>query len=175
MVQAVSECEQLPASFRLRVLRLEVAPQAQRMVVQIHPGGTAGDGNGGSGDGSFGSGGDGGIRGADSADGTSAAATDCGGCRLELTLHGPQAWGDAAAAALIRHLPAFRRLQVLLVRGMTPRQEAALAQVRPPPPRARGLIAFQLTPACLQSALLSARPAHYIAAVATSVPGPTPC
>jgi hypothetical protein len=53
-----------------------------------------------------------------------------GGCTLRVTLRGPQAWGAAPAAALLRRLPAFRRLQVLLVRGLGAEQEDALTQVR---------------------------------------------
>jgi hypothetical protein len=104
-MDAVLGCEQLPGSFCLRVLRVELAPHCQSVALRV------GGAQGGPGEGP-------------------AGAPDAPApCALKVRLTSPRAWGDAAAAHLRRRLPAFRRLQVLWVRGLAARQEAELVQV----------------------------------------------
>ncbi|KIY92508.1 hypothetical protein MNEG_15456 [Monoraphidium neglectum] len=108
VLELVAACEQAPGSFRLRLLRLELAPEVAGLTLTIRGGGGCGGGGG--------------------AEGPGLAPQAAVGVGLRLSAD--RAWGDEAAARLRAALPAFRRLQVLLLRGATPRQEAALAQVR---------------------------------------------
>jgi hypothetical protein len=108
VLELIASCEQAPGSFRLRLLRLELAPEVAALTLTIRGGGGCGGGGG--------------------AEGPGLAPQAAVGVGLRLSAD--RAWGDEAAARLRAALPAFRRLQVLLLRGATPRQEAALAQVR---------------------------------------------
>ena len=106
-LQTVAACETQPRCFRLRALCLELAPTKHQLTLRVEA--HAGEGNG---------------------DGDAAAAAEGEAvpppCLLPVSLDCDQVWDAAAASALLAALPAFRRLQLLLVRCMAGPQEAAL-------------------------------------------------